>query len=56
MQIDGEVLKISCEYGTLGEKIKVNMDLNKVTTSSFEAPSLELMCELHEPDNMIHDS
>lgn len=38
MQIGGEVLKISCEYGTLGEKKKFNIDLNTVTTLSFEAP------------------
>jgi hypothetical protein len=37
MQIGGEVLKIFSEYGTLGGE-KINIDLNKVTTLSFEAP------------------
>jgi hypothetical protein len=37
MQIGGEVLKISREYGTLGGKKILNNDLNKVTTLSFEA-------------------
>jgi hypothetical protein len=38
MQIGGKILKIFCEYGTLGDKKNLNIDLNKVTTLSFEAP------------------
>jgi hypothetical protein len=38
MQISGEILKISREYGTLGNFFIKIIDLNKVTTLSFEAP------------------